>query len=519
MMSRGNMKKWFVLIALVFVMVVWGEVLGVKSASAAPLAKVRTVRLMQSNEPEHLRFMERLGFSHVTIFVNVMEPLIDVGKKGEPVPKLATKWEHSADLTKWRFYLRRGVKFHNGANFTASDVVESAKWLIDVKEISRSYNSLPITEVVAVDDYTVDFRFKNSQPLMLINLRYLGIYPATMARNNRREVELRPIGTGPYKFAGWAMGQSIKLDRFEGYWGPKPSIDRAEITWRSESAIRLSALLAGEVDWIIDLSPEQASLPPKAISLPGGENYHLRLDESVQKDWTGVDPVLADKRLRLAIDYAINRKDLVALFKGFAMPLQGQFGKPGDFGYNENLKHRPNDLEKARALVKEANAVGKTLSFVAVSGRYSKDREVGEAVAQWIEQTGLKLKINFIPGEETTKWHVTKGEFRQYMSDIFLTSGDTLLEVESRYSRFLHKNGVQYALNDPEASRVFEESVAETNISKRAEGVAKAWAYSYEQAHFIPLIMPSAIWGLAKNLEWNQDLIGRPFISDMRFTD
>ncbi len=220
----------------------------------------------------------------------------------------------------------------------------------------------------------------------------------------------------------------------------------------------------------------------------------------------------------MAVDYAINRQALVALCGGFATPSLGQFASPGEFGFSKDLKSRPYDMEKARALVKEAGAMGKTVTFVATSDKFNKGREVAEAIAYMIEQTGLKVKLMIMPKAEANKYWRVLGENRSYMSDIQLNSTDALLEVESRYPQLFVEGGTNYALNDSEPTRLFKELLAETDYIKRREKVAKAWTYVYEQAHYVPIIKLENMWGIAKDLEWKIDIAGRPFFADMKFT-
>ncbi len=517
------MKNSLMLAALVFVIVAAIEVweIGIASSAPATLAKPTTLRMTMPGEPRPDQFSPLSGFTtgqSEPIILNVMEPLVDVGKKGEPVPKLATKWERR-DSTTWRFYLRKGVKFHNGADFTARDVVELAKWNFEEKNLSKLYQRIPVKEAKALDDYTVDLIFEKPQPLLLILGRLFLISPLAISRDNRKMAETLPMGTGPYRFVEWKKGQYIKLTKFDGYWGQKPQIDDVEIIFRAEEGVRLAALMAGETDWVYGLGPEQARRAPKIVHIPSPETVLLIFDESVQKDWTGVDPIFADKRLRLAVEYTIDRKALVALYGGFITPSLGQFASPNDFGFNPNLKSRPYDLEKAKALVKEAGAVGKTITFVGPSDRFIKGREVAEAIAYMIEQTGLKVKLMLLPHVEVDKYKKTEGENRKYAADIIICPTDTLMEVESRYPTLFVKGGVNYALNDLEPTRLYKELLSEIDIDKRGKKVGDAWTYLYEQAHYVPIFKLGWIWGVAKNLEWNVDIAGRPFIADMRFTD
>ncbi len=520
--SKGNTKKRFTLIALVLVIVAGGEVLGIRGASAASPAKRIMLRMMMPSEPGEpgaLGGMHGGSTNAEPLVNNIMEPLVEMSKQGQPIPMLATKWEHSPDFTKWRFYLRRGVKFHNGADFTARDVVEFFKWLIELGPDAIYAKYIPLKDVAAINDYTVDITFGKPQPLLLMGLRQVLIIPTAISRDNRQMITKHPIGTGPYRFVEWNRGLYIKLTKFEDYWGPKPKIDDVTIIFREEEAVRLAALIAKEVDWVYGLNPESASRAPKIVRAPSFDTLYLRFDESIQKEWTKVDPIFADKRLRLAVDYAIDRRSLVAIYNGFATPSMGQFASPKDFGFNPALKNRPYDLEKARALVREAGAVGKTFTFISPVARIAKDKEAAENVAYMIEQTGLKAELKFLPRPDYHNYWNTYGKFRQYMSDIFIKASDTVLETETRFPFLFVEGGQNYALNDLEPTRLFNDAVKEHNLAARGEKVAKAWAYVYEQVHCVPLIKPDWIWGLAKNLEWDVDVAGRPFVADMKFTD
>ncbi len=520
MMNRGNIRKWLMLIALVFVTVAAGEVWGIRAAGAASPTKPITLRMMIPGEPTEAKLSHIFGIGGPAsdpIVYNVMEPLVDVDKEGEPIPRLATKWQQLSPTT-WRFYLRKGVKFHNGADFTARDVVELAKWSREESATSVLYQNVPVKEAVAVDDYTVDLIFGKPWPLFLITGRMFLIPPLAISRDNREMAKKVVIGTGPCQFVEWKRGQYIKLAKFKDYWGIKPQIDEVVITFREEEAVRMAALMAGEVDWIYGLSEDLASNAPKVGRRPSPETVMIRFDEYIQKE-LGKVSIFADKRLRLAVEYAIDRQALVALYGGMVTPSLGQFASPGDFGFSPDLKSRPYNVEKARGLVKETSAVGKTVTLMAATDKWLKAREVAEAVAYMIEQTGLKVKLLLVPTVEAQKSAKPIGENRKYMVDLLLKDTDALLEVENRFNQFFVQGGQFNSIDDLEPTRLYKEVLAETDYAKRGRKLAKAWEYVYEQSHHVPLFKRESLWGLAKNLQWNIDIAGRPFIADMRFTD
>src|SRR5581483_5070981 len=109
-------------------------------------ARATTLRMMVGAEPPHLNRIVLTSATIDPVVLNVMEPLVDLDKQGQPVGKLATKWEPSADLSRWRFTLRQGVKFQNGDTFSVHDVVDTVKWVIDESKASFVYSRLPMKD-------------------------------------------------------------------------------------------------------------------------------------------------------------------------------------------------------------------------------------------------------------------------------------------------------------------------------------------------------------------------------------
>src|SRR5581483_7834733 len=138
-------------------MLITGILLSLLSACGSQVvgagaSKAKTLRMMVGGEPKNLNRVVQTTSALDPIVVNVMEPLTDLDKDGKPVARLATQWDHSADLTQWQFTLRKGVKFQDGSDFGAKDVVDTAKWAIDEAKVSFVYSKLPFKDAVAKDD-------------------------------------------------------------------------------------------------------------------------------------------------------------------------------------------------------------------------------------------------------------------------------------------------------------------------------------------------------------------------------
>jgi peptide/nickel transport system substrate-binding protein len=478
------------------------------------------LNMMLNAEEPNMNRLNTIGRTGEVIWQNVLEPLFKVGNDGKPIPVLATRMEPSSDVKTWRFYLREGVQFHNGEKFTSQQVVDTVNAILRIKDTAIVYLSLPFSKAIAIDDHTVDLQFDKPQPLLPINIRQLLIYPSAIARDDPKLADTVVIGTGPYQFVDWERGLRIRLKKFADYWGAKPQIDEVNITFRKEPGVRLAALQAGEADWVIDLLPEMVPQAPKTVTIPSTDTVWMMFDTYLQKD-NGGTSLLADERLRMALDYAIDRKALNHLFADRATLSTGQFAVPGDFGYSPDMQGelRGYDLEKAKALVRDAGAVGKQLTWVASFDRFVKDREIIEAVIAMVEQTGLKINLLTVSdAERTTYFRTVTPDERKKIADIGMTSSDAVLEVESRGASFLTAKGSVTKVRDATLEALYADALGELDFQKRGQKVAAAWRYAYGKAYYIALFRIPWIFGVAKNLEWSPNITGIPFIADMKFT-
>ncbi len=192
---------------------------------------------------------------------NVVESLVDRSVvDGKMTPTLATSWKQIDPLT-WQFVLRKGVKFHDGADFNADAVVFNLKRLYNKSvptQTKDKFFSAVTLQARAVDNYTVEIKVNKPEPLMMTLISVLSICsPNTPFDKLTRE----PIGTGPYKFVRWDSGVQIVLERFDGYWGKQPQVKKATYVWRSESAVQAAMVAIGEADLAMLIAPQDATRP------------------------------------------------------------------------------------------------------------------------------------------------------------------------------------------------------------------------------------------------------------------
>ena len=271
------------------------------TAAAAPEPSAVTIVL--EAEPDNLD-PGNTSISHTgkVLLKNVLEPLTEFNPDdGKITPRLATSWKRK-DPSTWQFSLRKGVKFHDGSDFNAAAVLFNIQRLYDkrINERNRDkyFNYLKM-EGKAIDSYTVEIKLDKPESLLPTLMGAFAICsPKTPADKWTRE----PIGTGPYRLAKWDAGSQIVLERFPGYWGKRPEVEKATFRFRTESAVRASMVEIGEADIASNIAVQDAKNPALDYSYFNSETLHLIIGA-----W---EPPLNDMRVRMALNLAVDRNAL-----------------------------------------------------------------------------------------------------------------------------------------------------------------------------------------------------------------
>ena len=261
----------------------------------------------------------------------IYESLVTVdGKTRKLVPVLAESWEMLDDVT-YKFHLRKGVKFHNGEELTADDVVFSLKRVTDPaqsvfaksKGIYIDPNGFEI-----IDKYTVIVRTNGVVGGFLGSMKhpYASILNRKAVEEAGKEYFRHPVGTGPYKFVSWTKGEKVELEAFKDYWGEKPYAEKMTFVVLPDDSSRVIALETGKVDMIYavpsgDFNRLSESKDVKIVKAPGLLLFYLGMNTQ--------NPKLSDPRVRLAIEYAI-KKDAYnqVVYNGNAVTPKGRFRPP-----------------------------------------------------------------------------------------------------------------------------------------------------------------------------------------------
>ena len=328
------------------------------------------------------------------VYNNVLEGLVRIDRDGQIAPALAEKNAMTKDGKEYTFFLRKGVKFHDGKPFDAEDVKFTFTRLLDPKAgIAHPEYYSDIESVQVVDSYTVKIKMKNVNSLFLFNLARPD--SIIVSKQSVDKLKTAPVGTGPFKIVEWARGNYITLAKFDDYYRKGlPYLDKVTFKFIGDPSAQIASLKAGDIDVIgYDVSPENARLlekDPRYKVLDGNTTNKVILStNNSRKPFT-------DVRVRRAMAYAIDRKAIIkGAMSGYGVPI-GSHMEPGNPYHIDLLSAYPYNPEKAKQLLKEAGYPNGFDAVIKLPDRFAYARRTGEIITDMLGQVGIRLKIEVI---------------------------------------------------------------------------------------------------------------------------
>ncbi len=442
------------------------------------------------------------------LILNMYDALLARTDDMKIVPELAESWKQ-IDGTTWEFVLRKGVKFHSGAEMTAEDVKYSFDRLVKDNAMGGQTSprkSLlgPLKDTSVVNPTTVRFHLAEPWPILAAYLPFQQVVSkAFVEKVGTQGLATQADGTGPFKLVEWRRGDSVILERFDGYYGGSPDlppvgkagVDRVIFKVIPESASRVAALLAGEVD-IIDELPvhaiKQVEANPrtKVLATNGTRSFFIPMNNT--------RPPFNDVRVRQAANIAVDRKLIIdRVLSGLATPLDGLLS-PESYGFNADLPKLTLDIDKAKKLLAEAghpNGIDVTLDVA------NAFKDVAEAVASQLTRAGIRTKVQL--WEQTTlsqTWAKPESNNRDM---VFQSWGDGALDPVGIFVPVLKgkDRGNYSGFANKEVDALLTSADTEADVAKRSKMYQDAQAIVAKESPLIFLWLPQELYGASARLK------------------
>jgi peptide/nickel transport system substrate-binding protein len=421
------------------------------------------------------------------VHYNIQECLVKVDRHGKLVPWLAERW-YTTDNLNYTFFLKKGVRFHNGRELKASDV----KFVLEraanpeTKHPQRARYEA-ISNIIVKDDSTITLRLKEIDANFLLTLARQGsvIYPREAAET----LKTAPIGTGPFTLAEWVRGDRIVLTRNKDYHVKGlPHLDKVTYRFIPDPNSALAALRSGDVDAsMFGLGPENVAdlkRDPRLQIILGDTTNDVILSLNNSRK------PFADKRVRQAITHAINKDEVLkgAMF-GLGKILGSNVDPLNPF-FVDLSKEKPYDLAKAKKLLAEAGYAGGFDAVLKVAPQYYYTVRTGEILVNQLAKAGVRVKIEQI-------------EWGQWLSQVYKEANYDMSIIGHAepwdINNYANPN-YYYRWDHPEFQKVFKESEVTLDEKKRRDLYVKMQRMLVEEAPAVWLYMHPRLAAAKKDL-------------------
>ncbi len=462
-------------------------------------------------------------FPNNNVAEHVFDKLVQMDADSKLIPGLATSWKAIDDKT-WEFKLRKGVKFTDGSELTAEDVVFSIDRVPNVPNSPGPFSAYTkaIIAKEIVDPYTIRFKYAAPYPLAPTDLSTIYIVSkkvATGASTEDFNSGKAAIGSGRYKLVKYTSGDRIDLVRNDNYWGEKSPWEHVTFKIIKNESARVAALLSGDVDAIeqtptADLARIKADPKFKVSSKISHRVIYFNFDHLAR-----VSPFITDKagkpmdknplldvRVRRAISKAINRQAIAErVMEGQAVP-SGQLVSDKLFGHVPGLKADAYDPEGAKKLLAEAGYPdGFNITIHGPSGRYVNDEKIVQAVAQMLTRVGIVSKVETAPMAPYSA-RASKQEFSFHMVGWGASTGEASSPLRSLIATFNRDKGLG-AVNWGRYSNVkvdylIEQALQQVDDENRSAMLQNATKLAMEDLGIMPIHFQFTVWATTKNVAY-----------------
>lgn len=440
----------------------------------------------------------------------VYDPLVIYGENGKIEPGLAESWDISDDGKEYTFHLRKDVKFSDGSDFNADNVIfNTDRWKNNPNTASINVcNSLQT--VTKIDDNTVKFTFDKAYYPFLTELTYSG--PCRMMSKNSVDAGgkfIKPIGTGMWMIKSSQEDKETVLVPNPNYWGEKPKFDKLVIKVIPDAQTRLMALQSGEIDFCcVPIPTESFPAIEKDSKLELASNkstkgYHIIFNYDV--------PAFQNLQIRQAINYAIDKDSIVNdILDGNAGAAKGVLATTNAYVNDKNSPGYKYDPDKAKNLLTEAGCIdsdgdgileynGEPMSFKFVfqTDEYPEWKDVCEYISNELKAIGIEFKLELQPSTEYYDSLWTNRSFDVIMYRTYLDSWNPHGFLSGQYCKDT-AGSPRVAWDSDELDAMITKVLQEMDESSRQQQYDEIFRYLYDNAVNIPIYYPNVSYAYNK---------------------
>ncbi len=488
----------------------------VGSAATAETFRWASTTDPQTMDPHAVSSAPVLGFLN-----NVYEGLVRRGRDMSVEPALATGWEPIGEGEGWRFTLRQGVTFHDGSAFNAEDVIFSYERAASEESDVRSWFAA-VSDVVAVDDYTVDILTTSPQPIFPDSIANWMIMDSGWAEANGAERPARDEenyatrnanGTAAFMLSERQPDLQTTLVPFDGWWGEvEHNVTEAIFTPIQNSATAVAALLSGEVDMINPVPVQDAERVDAADGVTVIRGIEARVimlgfahDHEALRN--GEPNPFGDVRVRQAVAHAVNVPAILQTIMRGSAEEASQLVSPAMRGYSDANADRPAlDLEAARALLAEAGyADGFGFDLSCPNDRYLNDEAVCQAIVAMLAQIGLEVTLDSMP--VSNYWP----ELRADNFDMYLLGWSPgTFDAEHPIRFLVHTSGERLGTwnfggySNPRIDEMLPMIQSEIDDGARQAMLDEAAGIIQDDMVYVPMYVQPLLWGTGEGVSLTQ---------------
>ncbi|MGU3400614.1 ABC transporter substrate-binding protein [Brucellaceae bacterium D45D] len=433
--------------------------------------------------------------SELSVLSHIYPALVLRGPDMKLQPSLAQSWESVDELT-WRFKLTPGATFDDGEPIDAVAV----KWNIDRVQDPKVNARIAswfkdISEVNIIDPLTVEIRTAKPYPALADQLSMFFLLPPKWAGDHNPAAQA--ASGGAYSVRENVPGDHITLEANPKYWGAKPAFDQVNFRSIPETASRVAALEAGEVDWISGIpTSEIEGINSRGIA----EAAAIPTTRSMMVAFNQEKAPLNNKLVREALNYAIDKDGISkAIFGGHATVSSCQILTPDYFGYNADLKPIAYDPAKAAELLAQSGVdLGQPIELEVPLGRYMQAQEVGQVVAAMLTSVGLQVKIT----EMDFGAFITKRTNAHDMGQTALLGlAWPTLDADGMLTMYTPGNIYDY-WNNKEFGDLITKARSTTDRNERLELYKQATSLMCNDAATLFLYQEPLVYAVSKKVTW-----------------